>query len=384
MAFLLHFFAHPVMAKAADNRVLSPTTLLDFLASEKNDLDDQIFTERLNEFTTKVLADSFCTAFHMLLHQNGWDDSIASFVRAELNVETLATSLGLYIERMEKRDTSTRNSQGDMKNQIKSFAPDMLMTYSLERQFDLRTTKIEPFSAFFEGVCLLADISGFTRLSGKFCEAGKDGIDQLQGVVNGYLGQLVKIVYAYGGDVMKFAGDALVCVFQPSRYFVSGKEMTIADACSNAVQCATELAQICTAQLTIHVAVSCGPICFAILGGHDDIWECLVSGQCLGHLSQCLEDAGSKQTVVSPQLIEKLGLYHIKELNIEQLSSGNYRVISAGKINPLAVRQRIKRRGEILMKDSESRYINLQSTSDAKDLFALVNIFPSRLLVILC
>ena len=340
-----------------DNGVSTAMVLLDYLENHKNDPDRLIFIGHLNELTVNVLVDSFGTALHAVLHQNGWDDDSNSFLDTELNVEILTSSLCLYIKRREKRNSSLRSSQVDMKNRIKSFAPDMLMTYSLEKLFDNEKTKIEPFSVFFNGVCLLADISGFTRLSGKFCEAGKDGIDQLQEVVNGYLGQLVKIIYAYGGDVMKFAGDALVCVFQPSRYLVSGKELTVADACSNAVQCATELAQIYTSELTIHVAVSCGPICFAVLGGYDNIWECLVSGQCLGHLSQCLEDAGSKETVVSQQLIEKLGVNYLKELNIEQLSSGNYRVISAVKINSLLVRRRIKRRGEILMKDSELRCI---------------------------
>ena len=167
----------------------------------------------------------------------------------------------------------------------------------------------------------------------------------------------VKLIYAYGGDVMKFAGDALVCVFQPKRYRTTGnsRELTISDVCSNAVQCATELAQICTDQLTIHVAVSCGTICFAMLGGLNDVWESLVAGSCIGHLSQCLDDAISKQTVVSPQFVEALGPMYSKELNIELLPSGNYRVISASKINSLVVRKMIKRRGEMLLQDCESR-----------------------------
>ena len=156
-----------------------------------------------------------------------------------------------------------------VRNTIKSFAPDLLMSYTLEEGFHTSGLPLTPYSTFFDGVCMLADISGFTRLSGTFCERGKDGIDQLQLVVNGYLGQLVKIVYAYGGDVMKFAGDALVCVFLPSRLasIGVGRTLTLADVCSNAIQCATEVAEQCTDSLTVHVAISCGPICFAMLGG---------------------------------------------------------------------------------------------------------------------
>ena len=145
------------------------------------------------------------------------------------------------------------------------------MTYTLEERFHTSGLPLTPYSKFFDGVCMLADISGFTRLSGTFCDRGKDGIDQLQLVVNGYLGQLVKIVYAYGGDVMKFAGDALVCVFFPNRLDSTGigieTTLTLADVCSNAIQCATEVAEQCTDSLTVHVAISCGSICFAMLGG---------------------------------------------------------------------------------------------------------------------
>ena len=342
------------MESVSANDVLSPKALIHFLETNKSKSDKNLVIEGLTVLTAKVVENFNDPAFHFMLEKNGWTDQSSTYT-VDLNLESFTVNLRQYVERREKNVLSIRASEMDCKNRIKSFAPDMLMTYTLENKFHLKGTKLCPFSIFFDGVCLLADVSGFTRLSGKFCEGGKDGIDLLQQVVNGYLGQLVKIVYAYGGDVMKFAGDALVCVFQPSRYVVAGRELTVADACSNAVQCATELAQICTAELTIHVAVSCGPICFAMLGGYDNIWECLVSGQCLGHLSQCLEDAGSKQTVVSPQLIEILGPKYRKELNIEQLSSGNYRVISAVKIDSLVTRRMIKRRGEMLMKDSESR-----------------------------
>ena len=342
---------------ASDIGELSSITLLLFLNTHKNSLGETDLLQRLNVATTDILENSYDSALHVLLNRNGWDESTSSFKPSELDIETLTSSLRLFIERRRNKASASRASQVDVTNRIKSFAPDLLMNYTLERNARNEKRKLEPFSIFFDGVCLLADISGFTRLSGKFCEGGRDGIDQLQQVVNGYLGQLVKIVYAYGGDVMKFAGDALVCVFQPNRQSGADRASNVADACSNAVQCATELAQICTEQLTIHVAVSCGPICFAMLGGHENIWECLVSGSCLGDLSQCLEDAASKQTVVSPEIVKSLGKNYRKEINMEQLSSGNYLVISTVKVSSLLTRKMIKRRGEMLMKDGESRFV---------------------------
>ena len=334
-----------------------------FLESNMAVLDRVKLMESLAKLTATLLAESNDSPLHDLLKRYGWDATNLCY-DPQVDFEKLLTSLRKLTERRDHKVSLIRSSQVGLRNTIKSFAPDMLMAYTIDKKLYLDGEPLEPFSVFLDGVILLADISGFTRLSGQFCSNGKVGIDQLQQATNGYLGELVKLIYAYGGDVMKFAGDAIVCVFQTRRYTTTGKELTIADVCSNAVQCATELAQICTDELTIHVAVSCGPICFAMLGGLNDVWESLVAGVCLGHLSQCLEDAASKQTVVSPQFVQTLGPMYRKELNIELLPTGNYRVISASKMTSLVVRKMIKKRGEMLLQDCESRYENLHNFID--------------------
>jgi len=72
-------------------------------------------------------------------------------------------------------------------------------------------------------VCLLVDISGFTKLSASYCEKGKVGIDGLQLVTNGYMEKLVQCIYAYDGDIIKFAGDAIICVFSNNSYYFKSK-----------------------------------------------------------------------------------------------------------------------------------------------------------------
>ena len=52
----------------------------------------------------------------------------------------------------------------------------------------------------FEGVCMLADISGFTKLSGACCAEGTSGLDRLHDATSGYLGKFVQTVYTYKGD----------------------------------------------------------------------------------------------------------------------------------------------------------------------------------------
>lgn len=153
---------------------------------------------------------------------------------------------------------------------------------------------------------------------------------------------------------MKFAGDSLICVFRPPD---NNKTLPLSIICSNVVHCAMELAQICTEMFTIHVAVSCGPICFAMLGGHNNLWECLASGKCLGHMSQCLDDAASKQVVVSPDFVKMLGPCYASESSMVMLPSGNYRIISNDAISKPIPAKIVKKRREMQQQDCESRYL---------------------------
>ena len=77
-----------------------------------------------------------------------------------------------------------------------SYLPNILLHSLLQ---DARnSTSIE--SLQFEGACMLADISGFTKLSGACCEEGTSGLDRLHDACSGYLGKFVQTVYTYQGD----------------------------------------------------------------------------------------------------------------------------------------------------------------------------------------
>ena len=102
------------------------------------------------------------------------------------------------------------------------FVPEMLVDY-IDKHLQQGKDGIEPASFFLNGVCLLVDISGFTKLSGEFCNLGKGGIDELQLATNGYMGKLVEIIYTYGGEIIKFAGDAIICIF--SSNFITEVEI---------------------------------------------------------------------------------------------------------------------------------------------------------------
>lgn len=78
---------------------------------------------------------------------------------------------------------------------------------------------------------MLADISGFTRLTEQLARRGPEGVELLSEAVNRELEALAETVEAYGGDVVKFAGDAIVAL-----WITRGEPMI--DAVRRATRCA--------------------------------------------------------------------------------------------------------------------------------------------------
>ena len=208
------------------------------------------------------------------------------------------------------------------------FVPEILVDY-IQKKFQDGKEALEPSSYFLTGVCLLVDISGFTKLSCDFCDNGKRGIDELQLATNGYMGKLVEVIYTFGGDIIKFAGDAIICLFSPdlitaltfgtirgsfcgfedSTKIETNTEPTSAmmlEVLLRAMHCAHSLSILQTEKLSVHVAISCGEMCFGMLGGVESRWECLISGLCIHQLSECLDEAKSKEAVITLQCAEIL------------------------------------------------------------------------------
>lgn len=86
----------------------------------------------------------------------------------------------------------------------------------------IRTTEAyeppKPSIYRFYAALLFVDISGFTVLSQKL------DVDHLRLFINAYFKKLIDIVHKYGGDVVKFAGDALYIVWQVEMCGDAGNE----------------------------------------------------------------------------------------------------------------------------------------------------------------
>jgi adenylate cyclase len=82
---------------------------------------------------------------------------------------------------------------------------------------------LEPLTA----TVLFCDLVGFTN----WCEA--NDAEQVGNLLNGYLGAMTQTVFAHGGTVDKFIGDAIMCIF--------GAPFMMTDDPLRAVRCAIEM-----------------------------------------------------------------------------------------------------------------------------------------------
>ena len=105
-----------------------------------------------------------------------------------------------------------------------------------------------PGRSQFEGAVLFADIAGFSKMAETLSFFGntaksKLGTEILAERINLFMGPMVTICDKWGGDVSRFAGDAMIAVFPPVKKppavttgkDVTEKEAAVIDACNRAV-----------------------------------------------------------------------------------------------------------------------------------------------------
>ena len=99
-------------------------------------------------------------------------------------------------------------------------------------------SKVPPLEADMRPcVILQVDISGFTRLSDSFQGFGQEGIDMLTTTINRMFGVIIAHVESWSGDIVKFAGDAVIVIWACS-------EETMGQTTQQALACALELERL--------------------------------------------------------------------------------------------------------------------------------------------
>lgn len=129
-------------------------------------------------------------------------------------------------------------------------------------------------------VVLFADLSGFTTRTEQL-SARTNASDEIAHLLNSYLGPLVEVVHQHGGDVLKFAGDALLVSWD-----VGNDTDAIRNAVLAAATCAMEMMVAVqrtqdgdpTRAMNLKVGIAAGPVRILHLGIPDGRRVLLVMG----------------------------------------------------------------------------------------------------------
>ena len=137
-------------------------------------------------------------------------------------------------------------------------------------------------------VVMVADISGFTVLSEELAARGAAGPEELSRLLNVTFGALVELVYRHGGDVVKFAGDALVAAW-PCSEAMTTRAATL--AASLALAMPIELGRPAGGRpgqhrVRLRVGIAVGELVLAPVGGELGRWELLVAGAAVAEAAE--------------------------------------------------------------------------------------------------
>jgi len=166
-----------------------------------------------------------------------------------------------------------------------------------------------PVAVDIQAAVLFADISGFTRLTETLAERGPTGVETIANVLNEYFGQLIDIVHNYGGDIVKFAGDAVIAVWTIASNEGEAASVSRADQWQwtmRVAECALEIREklsnykVENANLYLKLAISTGGITTAHVGGVFNRWEFLLTGNPLVEVGIANNLVKSDEILVTP------------------------------------------------------------------------------------
>ena len=69
-----------------------------------------------------------------------------------------------------------------------------------------------------EGTLVFADISGFTDLTEALARRGREGAEEIAGVVDAAFAELIRAAYSHHADLLKFGGDAVLLFFRGEHH----------------------------------------------------------------------------------------------------------------------------------------------------------------------
>eukprot|EP00826_Nyctotherus_ovalis_P024905 TRINITY_DN19218_c0_g2_i1.p1 TRINITY_DN19218_c0_g2~~TRINITY_DN19218_c0_g2_i1.p1 ORF type:complete len:238 (+),score=57.86 TRINITY_DN19218_c0_g2_i1:159-872(+) len=140
-----------------------------------------------------------------------------------------------------------------------------------------------------ETVVMFSDISGFTSISETCAKLGPRGAEELVFCINRYMEALIKTITKYGGDIIKFVGDAMIVIWP------RGSEESLANTARKAIQSALEIQSELNnirimqnvSKLSVKIGIGAGKCGLLHVGGIFKRAEFFVVGNALSQALEC-------------------------------------------------------------------------------------------------
>lgn len=151
-----------------------------------------------------------------------------------------------------------------------------------------------------EGAALFADIAGYTPLTRDLARYGPRGAELVGDLLSACFSRAIEEVRAYGGDVLGFAGDAIIAFWHGES---RGEVAALAKACADAIQSRPVPTPpfLPGEPLRMRIGVGVGRTWIMRLGGYRGAWIFMVAGEPLSQMGPATREAGIGEVMLSSQ-----------------------------------------------------------------------------------
>lgn len=179
---------------------------------------------------------------------------------------------------------------------IASFVPEMILRQANAGQGKPTEASLEETTA----AVLFVDIAGFTALTESLAQRGDAGAEDLTRVLNLYIGQLIDAIVDRGGDIVKFAGDALIAIWPASDAHPLTVQLDRALVC--ALDIRDRLGDVVVAEqfrMRVKLVAAAGQVWMERLGGVFNRWELLIAGDALQQIGVAADYVEAGDVIVT-------------------------------------------------------------------------------------
>jgi len=162
-----------------------------------------------------------------------------------------------------------------------SFLP-YLSRLQVARLSGLSRERTEPAAERFKGALLFLDGSGFTALTEELDRRGLQGAEHLSEVLSAYFEPVLEEIERWHGDVLLFAGDALLALWEAGGEGAPSAEAACEKAAAAALALQERVARVHAPHgvaMSFRASVGFGELRAAEVGGMGGRWMQLVDGE---------------------------------------------------------------------------------------------------------